>query len=229
MSQPNTSAMKKWARLRSPHSRPSAFIVIAAIAFATYVDRPVAASYVNPTQNHAHPAERQKTAGRPDGEAELKLLADLETAINAHADHLDYSRTDRELAAAFRGYGLDLDVVDPKAAAARLAGRPGTPEVAAAIDRWCRVRKTSLKVPTWRGWPRSRGPLIPTPGRTPSAINSTARPPIPCRPWGRAADAQAPSRNSRSTACSSWLRCSMRPVTGQPPPRSYGSPNGLSW
>ena len=148
--QPNTSAMKKWARRRSTHSRPSAVIVITAIAFAIYVDRPAAASLVNPPQNQAQPAERQKTAGRPDGDAELKLLADLETAITARADHLDYSRCDRELAAAFRGYGLDLDVVDPKTAGARLAGKPGTPEIAAAIDQWCRVRRTRLKVPTWR-------------------------------------------------------------------------------
>ncbi len=103
-----------------------------------------------PPQKKANPTTPHKDASRRDLDADRKLLSELQTAIDASADHLDHSRVDRELAAAFRGFGLDLDVVDPKSAGARLAGRATTPEIAAAIDAWCRVRKTALGVPTWR-------------------------------------------------------------------------------
>ena len=89
-------------------------------------------------------------AGSRDGAADRKLLDDLETALDARADHFDASRVDRELAAAFRAFGLDLDAVDAKAAGARLAGHPRAPEIAAAIDEWCRLRKWRLNLSTWR-------------------------------------------------------------------------------
>jgi tetratricopeptide (TPR) repeat protein len=89
-------------------------------------------------------------AGDRDVKADRNLMDDLERALFAHADHADYQRLDRELAAAFRGYGRDLDSLDPGAAGACLAGRPSTPEIAAAIDEWCRVRRTRLEVDTWR-------------------------------------------------------------------------------
>ena len=94
----------------------------------------------DPQQNQAKPAEPKKDASH--GEAERKLLADLEAAIAIYADHYDRSRLDRDLAAAFRAFGLDLDAVDPKTAGPRLAGQPATPEIAAVIDEWCRVRRT---------------------------------------------------------------------------------------
>ena len=71
----------------------------------------------------ARRGEVQKGGGSRDGEAERKLLAELQRAIDAHADHFEFSRLDRELAAAFRDYGLDLDVVDAKTAGAWRATR----------------------------------------------------------------------------------------------------------
>ena len=40
--------------------------------------------------------------------------------------------------------GIDLDTTDPVASGACLADRPSTPEIAAAIDEWCRIRRTRL-------------------------------------------------------------------------------------
>ena len=53
---------------------------------------------------------------RPDGEADRRLLAEIEAADNSFADHYDRGRYDRDMAEAFRRYGLDLDKVEPKVA-----------------------------------------------------------------------------------------------------------------
>ena len=92
----------------------------------------------------------QNEVVRPDANAELKLLADLAAANAAYADHFDPAQFDRDLAAAFRRYGLDLDAVDPKLAGEELGARQSTAEVAAWIDEWCRIRRTKLKTPNWR-------------------------------------------------------------------------------
>ncbi len=136
-----------------PHvSRTPALALLAGatLAAVTTFGLPAAALAIEPPQAQSKRAEPTKDAVPGDGEAERKLLTDLNEAIDAQADHLDPSRVDRDLAAAFTRFGLDLDVVYPKAAVARLAGKPSTPEIAAAIDDWCRLRRRSLKVPTWR-------------------------------------------------------------------------------
>jgi Flp pilus assembly protein TadD len=152
MFHPDVTVIKRCFYPTLKLSGATAMSVSAALVIATYLERPAAASRVEPAQSKAKPGEIQKDAGRPDGDgsAERKLLVDLETAIATNADYIDYSRLERELAAAFRGFGLDLDVIDPKTAGARLARRAPTPEIAAVIDRWCRVRKTRLRVATWR-------------------------------------------------------------------------------
>ncbi len=127
-----------------------AIVFSATSAMLTYLERPAAAFGVTRYHREPKPTEPQKDAGAPDALADRKLLADLESTMNAYADHVDPSRVDRELAAVFRGIGLDLDAIDPKTAGARLAGRPATAEIAAALDRWCRFRKAIMKVPTWR-------------------------------------------------------------------------------
>ena len=68
--------------------------------------------------------------------ADRKLLTSA-AAMDSVADHSDYSRLDRELAAAFRVYGVDLDVnrIRSVKPAVRLAGHPTTPEIATFIDR----------------------------------------------------------------------------------------------
>ncbi len=95
-------------------------------------------------------AGRRPEAACRDGEAERSLLADLERVRSATPDHFNPERFDREMSAAFRAHGLDLDLAEPKEAAARLAGRPSTPAIVAAIDDWCRARRVDLDVPTWR-------------------------------------------------------------------------------
>ena len=144
------STMKMRPRCRATGPCASAALAGATILVACCLERPVLALGAALIQENAKPAENQKDAASRSGDAERKLLAALEEAIATHADHLDFLRLDRELAAAFRKYGLDLDSADPKAAGAKLAGHPVTPEIAAAIDEWCRVRRTRLKVGTWR-------------------------------------------------------------------------------
>ncbi len=87
---------------------------------------------------------------RPDGDAERKLLADLVRVQNAAAEDFDLKRFDHDVAAAFRTYGLDLDVVDSKEARARLSGWRSTAEVVAAIDDWCNVRRREPGAAAWR-------------------------------------------------------------------------------
>ena len=158
-----------WSSARPWRSQPSS-------------DGPAAAFGAHPPQTQAKPTEPQKNASRPDGEADGKRWAISESAMATHADHYDHSRLDRELAAAFRTFGLDLDVADPKAAGSRLAGRQCTPEIAAAIDEWCRVRRKRLKVTTWRRLAEVARAADPDPGETPPRDQSD-RPPadvLPC-------------------------------------------------
>ncbi len=85
-----------------------------------------------------------------DGDAELKLMADLAAAFDAYADHFDPGELDRELAAAFRRYRLDLDRVDPKIAGEQLGRRASTRALASELDRWCHIRRTRLHDSSWR-------------------------------------------------------------------------------
>ena len=87
---------------------------------------------------------------RPDGEADRRLLAEIEAADNSFADHYDRGRYDRDMAEAFRRYGLDLDKVEPKVAGERLGNRASTAVLASAIDRWCYARRYRLKAANWR-------------------------------------------------------------------------------
>ncbi len=183
MFHPSVSTRKQCSRRHPTLSRAMAVVVSGALAIVSDLERAAFAFGVDPPQSKAESAEPRKNPGVRDVEAARKLLADLETAIGARADHCDYSRLDRELAAAFRGYGVDLNVLDPKAAGARLAGRAVTPEVAAAIDEWCRVRRTRLSVPTWRRLAEVARAADPPANR----IKTGALHPVPVRqvttPW----------------------------------------------
>jgi tetratricopeptide (TPR) repeat protein len=130
------ASREQWARRASAVPRMTATLVIVALAFVT--------------PSHLLAADGADGRGRRDGGAERKLLAELERIRNVLPDHLDPQRFDHEMAAAFRGYGLDLELADPKEAGSRLAGRPSTPAIVAAIDDWCRARRVALVVPTWR-------------------------------------------------------------------------------
>ena len=102
-----------------------------------------------PSQQKAGAASAQEI-GRADGDAEAKLLAELSAAEDAYADHGDPAQLDRELDAAFRRYGLDLEHVEPKTAGERIGRCGSAGEIAARIDQWCNLRRTQLNMPSWR-------------------------------------------------------------------------------
>ncbi len=79
-----------------------------------------------------------------DALAERTLLAQLEAIRGERSEHWDSKRADREYADAFRAFGVDLDVATAEEAGARLGGRPGTVEIVAALDEWCRIRRTKF-------------------------------------------------------------------------------------
>ncbi len=141
-----TNDPRPCVRRASAHS----LFASATMAALSYFGLPNPAVAIESPQGQSKPADPTKDAVRRDAEAQRKLLTDLNEAFDAQADHLDSARVDRDLSAAFARFGLDLDVVDPKAAALRLAGKPLTPEIAAAIDEWSRLRRKVLKVSTWR-------------------------------------------------------------------------------
>ncbi len=150
MFHPNVSARKSCLRLRLTVPRTVALVVAAALGTAAHLQYPRSACGAKPAESQIRASEPKKDAGRDGSGAEAKLLASLEAAILSRADHYDSSRLDRELSAAFRDYGLDLDTADPKTAGTRLAGHRETPAIAAALDRWCYIRRETLKVDSWR-------------------------------------------------------------------------------
>jgi tetratricopeptide (TPR) repeat protein len=106
----------------------------------------------------ADPAMATRLRALQDREAEAgklrSLLGTLERIRGELAEHDDFKRSDREYAAAFRAFGLDLDSMDPREAGARLAGRPATVEIAAALDAWSTIRRVQIgrgkDDPSWR-------------------------------------------------------------------------------
>ena len=63
----------------------------------------------------------------------------VERLAEIHADysvHTDRARTDAEYARAFSAYGIDVDVLTPSVAGARIASRPIAVAIAGALDQW---------------------------------------------------------------------------------------------
>ncbi len=104
----------------------------------------------DPPRSETPSASDNHEVSRLHADPETKLLADLTAAEAAYAVHFDPAQFDRDLAAAFRRFGLDLDKFDAQAARDRLGRRASTGEVAAAIDQWARVRRTHLETANWR-------------------------------------------------------------------------------
>ena len=67
-------------------------------------------------------ASHSREANRTADDDERRLLADLERVQRAATEDLNPARFDRDMGAAFLSFGLDLDRVDSKVAAAKLAG-----------------------------------------------------------------------------------------------------------
>jgi serine/threonine-protein kinase len=91
-------------------------------------------------------ADAQRRAD--DAVAERRLVARLEAIRGERHERRDWGHDwegmDRAYAEAFRDFGLDLDVVEPEEAGARLAGRRATAEIAAALDQWSGFRRGIL-------------------------------------------------------------------------------------
>jgi len=86
-------------------------------------------------------------------ERDRKLLADLETIRGNQSEHWDAKQTDAEYAAAFRGFGIDLDQLDPKEAGNRIAQRSAPVELASYLNDWVLVRRKargSKEDASWR-------------------------------------------------------------------------------
>jgi tetratricopeptide (TPR) repeat protein len=91
--------------------------------------------------------ERERAAAERrarDAAAERRLLARLEAIRGERGEHWNPKRADRAYGEAFRAFGLDVDKVAAGEAGAKLAGRPGTAEIAAALDEWCLLRRLDL-------------------------------------------------------------------------------------
>jgi tetratricopeptide (TPR) repeat protein len=87
----------------------------------------------------------QATAEKQAAEVERdrKLLAKLEAIRGSRSEHFDPKQTDTEYGAAFRGFGIDLDQLDPEQAGKQI-GRRSTPvELASYVDDWAVQRRQS--------------------------------------------------------------------------------------
>jgi len=76
-------------------------------------------------------------------EHDRKLLGELETIRGSRSEHWDPKQSDAEYAAAFRGFGIDLDRLDPKESAKRIAQRSAPVELASYLDDWALQRRNA--------------------------------------------------------------------------------------
>jgi eukaryotic-like serine/threonine-protein kinase len=83
---------------------------------------------------------------RDQAEARSKDRRMLQKLVAIHTDiglDLDYRRADREYAAAFREYGIDVDRLSSGDAGARIAAAPIAAEMVDALDQWAFVRRVA--------------------------------------------------------------------------------------
>ena len=84
--------------------------------------------------------ERDQAEGRSKDRRMLQRLVAIHTDIGLH---LDYRRADREYAAAFREYGVDVDRLPPADAGAHIAEAQIGAEMVDALDQWAFVRRVA--------------------------------------------------------------------------------------
>jgi len=87
-------------------------------------------------------------------ERDRKLLGELETIRGNRSEHWDSKRTDVEYAAAFRGFGIDLDQLGPEEAGKRIAQRSEPVELASYLDDWSRIRRAGRGTKDEASWRR---------------------------------------------------------------------------
>jgi eukaryotic-like serine/threonine-protein kinase len=68
----------------------------------------------------------------------VERLAEIHNDLGVHGDD---ERADSEYRAAFRGFGVALDAIEPADAGARLAASPAAAEMANALDQWAFIRR----------------------------------------------------------------------------------------
>ena len=119
-------ATRQCVRWRLDGRGPTLVVIYWILASATCADLPAAAHDQEPPASKPGASEPTKgaVAAKTEPEPERKLMADLEAASNAVDDDFDYARFDRELAAAFRRYGLDLDTAGPPTCAGEARRSP---------------------------------------------------------------------------------------------------------
>jgi len=100
--------------------------------------------------------EREQAAARQraaEVERDRMLLGQLETIRESRSEHWDPKQTDAEYAAAFRGFGIDLDQLDPTESGKRIAQRSAPVELALYLDDWASQRRKArdkLDDASWR-------------------------------------------------------------------------------
>jgi serine/threonine-protein kinase len=83
----------------------------------------------------------RERAGVEAAEKDRRMVERLAEIHNDLGVHGDSERADAEYLAAFRGYGVDLDALEPATAGARLRASPAAAELAGALDQWAFIRR----------------------------------------------------------------------------------------
>ena len=84
--------------------------------------------------------QEEATTQATELDRDRKLLKELETIRADRSVHWSAKRTDTEYAAAFRGFGIDLDQLDPNEASKQIAMRSNPQEMASYLDDWAFLR-----------------------------------------------------------------------------------------
>jgi hypothetical protein len=95
------------------------------------------------TKTQLEALQREMKAGMDAAKRDQKLLDRVVDIRSAKADDLDGSITDRDYADAFREAAIDLAILPPAEAGARIKARPATVAVAlaGALDDWAAMRQ----------------------------------------------------------------------------------------
>src|SRR5262249_22261812 len=93
----------------------------------------------------ARRAERLLTSGRGDPDLlrrvrellrDVQMAQNLEELRGKESDAFEYTPIERNYAAAFQRFGIDVEQLDPAEAAERIRARSVSVELAAAVDYW---------------------------------------------------------------------------------------------
>jgi serine/threonine-protein kinase len=101
------------------------------------------------TEEYGEAVARAEAAWEQDKDRRMvERLAEIHADFSVHGDP---ALRDAQFAAAFRDYGIDVEVLDPAEAGARIAARPIAVELAGGLDNWANNRRSRLIPPDPRG------------------------------------------------------------------------------